>query len=398
MKMTLTQAIVDSGLKCPEGRRKIEIADSSGVKNMYIEVRAGSNEYTYYLRVRDKNGITRSLKLGTTSITSLTAAREAAKRIKAQMTLGHDVYGDRQKKADIPLYSAFFENSYEKFIADRKRSKARDKQHYELRLKPALGNLRLNEITLKRVTDMHAEAAQSGLSASSANGTVRVLRRSLNLAIQWGLYNGPNVCAKFPLFHEDNVVDNVPDDEQLARLLEVLRTDSNRAVCDIALALLMSAARLSEILRLRWSDVDLEKGVISIQATNTKTKRRRLCPANQVLVNLLKRQWTYGVHEYVFVNRETDAPYTTVFKAWDRIRKRAGLPRLRLHDLRHAALSYAARGGADIVTLAAWAGHQSFRTTARYLHAAPASLAAAADVVSMKTGGRGANGDSKPTT
>jgi hypothetical protein len=55
---------------------------------------------------------------------------------------------------------------------------------------------------------VHAAAANGGLSASTANGTVRVLRRSLNLAIQWGIYEGPNVCAKFLLFHEDNVVDS----------------------------------------------------------------------------------------------------------------------------------------------------------------------------------------------
>lgn len=387
MRMTLTQAIVDAGFTCPEGRRKIEIADSDGVKGMFIEVRAGCDDHTYYWRFRDRNRVTRVIRLGHTSTTSLSDARKAARERKARLTLGEDLHAERQAKAAIPLYSEYFEQTYEPFIALRKRSRKRDRQHYELRLKPTLANLRLNEITLRRVTEMHSEAARQGLSASTANGAIRVLRRSLNLAIQWGLYEGPNVCAKFPLFHEDNVVDNVPNDEELARLLEVLRTDRNRVVCDIALVALNSAARLSELLTLRWSDCDLERGVISIQATNTKTKKRRVCPANSVVLAVLKRQWTREVHEYVFVNKKTGAPYTTIGKAWDRIRKRAGLPRLRFHDLRHSALSYAARGGTDLATLSAWAGHQSFRTTARYLHVAPAALAAAANVVSTKISG-----------
>jgi len=392
--MTLTQSIIDSGLRCPEGRRKIEIADSDGVKGLLIELRAGCDFQTFYYRFRDRERKTRVIRLGHTSTMSLADARKEARARKARLTLGEDLQAERTAKAAVPLYRDFFKNSYEPFVALRKRSHARDRQHFELRLEPALGHIRLDQITLKLAHDIHDNAVRAGLSKSSANGTIRILRHSLNLGIQWGLYAGPNVCSKFPLFYEDNVVDNVPNDEELDRLLEVIRTDRNRLVADVALVALNTAMRMSELLQLQWSACDLENGVISIQATNTKTRKRRLCPANSVVVKVLKRQWTYGVHEYVFVNRETNAPYTAVFKAWDRIRNRAGLPRLRLHDLRHAALSYAARGGADIVTLAAWAGHQSFRTTARYLHAAPAALASAANVVSMKTGGKNAGGGS----
>jgi len=387
MKMTLTQSIVDSGLQCPEGKRKIEIADSDGVKGLFIEVRAGCDDHTIYLRFRDRNRSTRLIRLGRTSTISLADARKEARARKARLTLGEDLQAERTARAAVPSYRDFFKDTYEPYISLRKRSQSRDRQHFDLRLEPALGHLRLDQITLKGVQEMHSEAVRHGLSASTANGTVRILRHSLNLAIQWGLYKGPNVCSRFPLFHEDNVVDNVPNDAELDRLLEVLRTDRNRVVCDIALVALNSAARQSELFTLRWSDCDLEKGVISIKATNTKTKKRRVCPANSVVVEVLKRQWTHEVHEYVFVNKKTGAPYTTISKAWDRIRTRAGLPRLRFHDLRHSALSYAARGGTDLATLSAWAGHQSFRTTARYLHVAPAALAAAANVVSTKISG-----------
>jgi len=393
MKMTLTQSIVDSGLHCPDGKRKIEIADSDGVKSLFIEVRAGCDDQTFYYRFRDREQKTRVIRLGHTSTMSLADARREARARKARLTLGEDLQAERTARAAVPLYRDFFKDTYEPFVSLRKRSHARDRQHFKLRLEPALGHLRLDQITLKLAHDVHDNAVRAGLSKSSANGTIRILRHSLNLGIQWGLYAGPNVCSKFPLFHEDNVVDNVPNDEELDRLLEVLRTDRNRTVCDIALALINSAARLSEMLRLRWSDCDLPNEVISIQATNTKTRKRRICPANAVLRQVLERQWTYGKHEFVFVNKETNLPYVTIAKQWDRIRNCAGLPQLRLHDLRHAALSYAARGGVDLVTLATWAGHQNFRTTARYLHVPTISLSNAANVVSMKTGGGGPVGE-----
>jgi integrase len=387
MKMTLTQSIVDSGLQCPEGRRKIEISDSDGVRNMFVECRAGCDDHTYYVRYRDPTGTTRLVRLGRTSQISLADARREAKKKKAEITLGADPAAERAAKRAVPLYSDFFERTYMPYVTLRKRSFKRDRQHYDLRIKAALGNLRLDQVTRQRIQALHSAALEEGLAASSANGIIRVIRYSLNLAIQWGLYSGPNQASRIPMFHEDNIVNNVPDDAELKRLLEVLRTDSNRSICEIALVLLNSAGRLSEILQLKWSDCDLEKRVFTIRASNSKSKRLRNVPINDTAMEVLQSLWTRGVHEFVFVNRKTGQPYKHVGKVWCRIRKRAGLPKLRIHDLRHAACSYMSASGVELWTIATIAGHSNPKITTRYSHVPSAALASAMDVVSKKVTG-----------
>lgn len=395
MRMTLTQAIVDSGLRCPEGRRKIEVSDSDGVKNMFVECRQGCEDHTFYVRYRDPTGTTRLVRLGRTSQISLADARREAKKKKAEITLGADPRAEAKAKKAVPLYSDYFEQTYMPFVSLRKLSYKRDRQHYDLRIKPALGNLRLDQITRQRIQALHSSALEEGLAASSANGIIRVIRYSLNLAIQWGLYSGPNQASRIPMFFEDNIVNNVPNDEELGRLLEVLRTDSNKTVCQIALLALNTAARHGELLKLRWVDCDLEKRVITIRPATTKSKRQRKIPLNPVALEVLKGLWTRGVHEHVFVNRKTGKPYVYTRKAWVRIRKRAGLPRLRFHDLRHAACSYMSASGVELWTIATIAGHSDPKITTRYSHVPSTALANAMDVVSKKVTGEGSSTDNQ---
>jgi integrase len=132
----------------------------------------------------------------------------------------------------------------------------------------------------------------------------------------------------------------------------------------------------------------LEKRVLTVISSNSKNKRLRNVPINDVAFEVLQRVWTRGEHEYVFVNRRTGAPYTTIAKQWGRIRQRAGLPKLRIHDLRHTFCSYLSASGVDLWTIATLAGHAGgVKTTARYAHIPSKALANAANVMAMKISG-----------
>ena len=164
------------------------------------------------------------------------------------MTLGANLQSEAKAKKAIPLYSEFFEQRYLPYVFLRKRSAKRDKELYELRIKPAIGNLRLTQITRERIQALHSAVAEEGLAASTANHMSVLFGTRLNLAVEWGLLE-KNPASKIPLFHEDNVVNNLLDDAQLQSLLTVLRTDRNRTVCQIALFLMSTGARLSEALQ-----------------------------------------------------------------------------------------------------------------------------------------------------
>ena len=88
---------------------------------------------------------------------------------------------------------------------------------------------------------------------------------------------------------------------QLEGLLQVLRTDENRAVCRIALFLLSTGCRLNEALRATWGQVERERRVWRIPASNSKSKRMRSVPLNDSALEVLGELATEGRFEHVFV-------------------------------------------------------------------------------------------------
>jgi integrase len=149
-----------------------------------------------------------------------------------------------------------------------------------------------------------------------------------------------NPAERIPLLRVDNKRDHYMDDEQLTQLVTVLETDSARGVCQIALFLLSTGARLNEALQARWEQIDRANRVWRILASNSKSKRMRSVPLNDSALAILDEVGTEGRFSHVFINHRRRAadgtlgkPYSAVHKVWERLRVDAGLPHLRIHDL-----------------------------------------------------------------
>jgi integrase len=172
------------------------------------------------------------------------------------------------------------------------------------------------------------------------------------------------------------------DDEQLQRLLAVLKTDKNRAVCDIILFLLSTGARLNEALTARWALIDVQRRVWRIPATNSKSGKVRAVPLNDTALEVLSKQDTKDEFEYVFINRQTGHRFKTIQKAWDRLRKLALLEHVRIHDLRHQYASFLVNNGVTLYTTGQILGHSTPKVTQRYAHLSTATLQDAAATAS----------------
>lgn len=170
----------------------------------------------------------------------------------------------------------------------------------------------------------------------------------------------------------------------------MLRTDGNRPVCRIALFLLATGARLNEALSATWSHVDRDNRVWRIAATNSKSKRIRSIPLNDGALEVLAEVDTAGRFGHVFVNAETGKPYTTIAKVWERLRKEAWLPHLRLHDLRHSFASFLINNGRTLYEVQQILGHSDSKVTERYAHLSKKTLQDAADSASKVIKGAGA--------
>lgn len=170
---------------------------------------------------------------------------------------------------------------------------------------------------------------------------------------------------------------------QIGELLTVLRTDENRTVCNIAMFLLSTGCRLNEALQASWRQVDRANRVWRILAINSKSKRMRSVPLNDSALHVLDQLDTEGEFEQLFINRQTRLPYTTIMKVWERLRTKADLKHLRIHDLRHAYASLLVSSGRTLFEVQSILGHSDPKVTMRYSHLSTKALQEAANAASV---------------
>lgn len=378
----LTQQTITHDLRCPAGKTRIEFCDSE-VPGLYVEVRATNQDQgTFYLRYKDTNGKTCHQKIARTSETDVSEARKRAKLLKAEIALGANPRAEVRAQKSVPTLSEFFQQHYLPYVKPRKRSWKRDEELYRLRIADAFGAKRLNQITRHQIQSFHTSLLDGGLSPASCDHHVKLIKHAFNLAIDWGLLSDKNPAARVPLFNADNKVEHYLDDDALGKLLAVLRTDENRPVCLIALFLLSTGARLNEALSARWDQIDRPNRVWRISATNSKSKRMRSVPLNDAALHVLNQLDTEGKFDYLFINEQTEKPYTTIMKVWTRLRQKAGLPHLRIHDLRHQFASFLVNSGRTLYEVQSILGHSDAKVTQRYAHLSSKSLQEAANSAS----------------
>ena len=379
-----------SQLQCPAGKSRIEWCDID-VPGLYVLVSAVGKISTYFLRSKVA-GKTCHQKIGRTTEIDLAEARKRAKTLKAEIQLGADPRGEAKVKTGILTFDKLMEDHYLPYKQPRKRSYKRDEELYRLRLKGKFGHLRLNQITRQQVQLFHTQLLSEGLAAGSCDAHLRVFRHALNLAVEWNLIE-KNPIAGIKLFNHDNKVEHYMNDTELQQLLSVLHTDDNRTICRVAMWLLSTGARLNEALQATWSQIDQQNRVWRIPASTSKSGHIRSIPLNDSALDVLQKLDTKDKFDYLFVNLETEKPYTTIHKVWRRLRKKAGLPHLRIHDLRHQYASFLVNSGRTLYEVQQILGHSDPKVTMRYSHLSSKALQDAANSASVIIKGAMRNND-----
>jgi len=383
-KVNLTPQFIKQGLLCPPEKSVITYY-CLAVSGFAVNVSRGKPGRGLYRLQHKVNGKSAWHPLGSTDDMTLDQARAEALKFKEMKALAPKVSVPAVEAPKVmPTLNTFFKLHYLPYAKPRKRSWGRDEEMFRLRIGPVFGGMLLSEITRQAVQTFHAGLHDGGLSQATADHHVKVLRFMMNLAVEWDMLE-KNPIAGIRLFNPDNKVEMLLSEEELNRLVKVLETDRNRTICDVAIYLLSTGARLSEALSAKWEHIDLERRTWKVPATNAKSKKTRIVPINDSAALVLKRQRTSGKHMYVFVNPQTDKPYTTMMKVWDRLRKQAGLPTLRIHDLRHTFASLLVACDRTLYQVQTILGHSDPKVTMRYAKFKPADLVQAAGAASLLT-------------
>ena len=154
-------------------------------------------------------------------------------------------------------------------------------------------------------------------------------------------------------------------------------------VVAIVRLLMLTGCRFSEIAALEWDWIRGKRIHLPDSKSGPRTVVWLSSAARAVAVIDAIPRYSNDC-PYLFPSRPPTQPIDNIVFHWDRIRTEAGLPELRLHDLRHSWASVAAMNGVDMVTIAKLLGHALVETTERYVHLSDRSVADAADRVSNR--------------
>lgn len=377
-KATLTAAFCLNA-PCAPGKRKTDYWDTH-IQGWVLSVRESGGR-TYCLRFI-ANGRQRELKIGGFQDITFDQARKAARRLRSEVVLGGDPAGAKEDKKAIPTYAAL---SVQHLAHARTHMKSFDSLETIMRLHlvPRWGRQRLDEIKAQDVGKWLAEKTDEGMMLATAEKLRVMMGRSFELGRRWGIAgctNNPTRGIQRPKF--DNKRERFLTADEAGRLLKAAGESLNLQLRPIVALLLLTGARVSELLQAEWRNVDLTRRAWLIPVS--KTGKSRYVPLSQAAIDIIDQLPRFEGCPWLIPNPETKLPYVTIKHSWQTARKAARLNDLRIHDLRHSAASFMINSGVDLFAVGKVLGHADYKSTMRYSHLANETLLSAVEAGASK--------------
>ena len=240
---------------------------------------------------------------------------------------------------------------------------------------PYLRGLALSDITGVLIRSI-GEEKQKECSKATANRHLSLIRNILRRAVEWDWIDSVPAVREYS--EPEKRIRWLTRDE-VARLIRILPDHTK----DVVLFALSTGLRMSNILGLEWSQIDLGRRVAWIHPDQAKAKKAIGVPLSEEAIGVINRQ--IGKNER-FVFTYVGKPIKRVnTHAWEKALKKAGIKDFRFHDLRHTWASWHVQAGTPLHVLQELGGWNSYQMVQRYAHLAPEHLAEYADKISCVT-------------
>lgn len=379
---SLTQHQINQGaLRCPPNRQKIELClgDAPGLYALVTPT-----NQTWYFRHKNADGKTCHARIGAVQQVPLAEAKKQVTLLRSQVatvgTLKPQVAQDKSKSQ--LTFETFFNDYYYPYVVPRKRSHKRDKE-LAVRVIKAMGAKKLAAINRLMLTDFHRGLLEDDkLAPSHCDMHIRFIKHALQLAVDWSMLD-KNPASRFPMFNPDNRSNDFLTEAELKRFVQTVQNSENQVIANLILFMLSSGMRLTEAMTIKYADLNLENRTISIPASNNKSRRLKVIPMGDMAAQaILSQGATRGNSEFLWINPKTGDRYKNINKAFDVLRKKAGLPTFKIHGLRRTFATTLANAGTSINIIQQLLTHASPVTTDRYIRVAPGNLLAATQGVS----------------
>lgn len=318
-------------------------------------------------------------------------AREACKVLVGKLAAGDDL--DKPDQAGGPTVAVFFDRWLQDYAKHHRPGTWRhDLQLFDSHIRATLGRRPIRSVRPAHVRALHAKIAEAAAERSggpgpapkgstgaghrTANRMLQLLSILFNVAREWGVTTAENPTIGVRRFKEARRERYLQPDEAarffatLADRGTVENPGTTQDACDFIMLGLFTGARRSNLMAMRWADLSLDGALWTIPGDVTKTGRAYHVPLVPPAVAVLAARHQNAVPGYpwVFPANSASGHLVSFQKQWDHFRKRAGLPDLRFHDLRHTLASWQAIGGTSLAIIGKGLGHSSPNTTSRYAH------------------------------
>jgi integrase len=397
----ITKRVVD----CLEARSREFTVWDAQMPGFGVRVRpTGAKSYVVVYRAgAGRLAPVRRYTIGRTGKLTPEAARSRAKALLGEVANGRDPACEKTTERGTPTIDGLIDRFLNEHIGPKRKSgTAAFYRHILTKIvRPELGAAKADKLTRAQIAKLHAKLQRTPFQA---NRVLAVMGSMYAFAGRVGAVpEGTNPTRKIDKFKEHRR-ERFLTSEELERLGSAIREaetaglpwdvntgtpnarhlvkPSNRytkigpsAAAALRL-LLFTGCRLREILRLKWEHVDLERGVLFLADSKTGRKTVILnAPALAVLQSLDR------IGSYVVLGDDAEKPRSDLKRPWEAVSRHAGLPGVRLHDLRHTYASFGAGGGLGLPIIGKLLGHSQAATTARYAHLDNDPLRRAAEAI-----------------
>lgn len=302
-------------------------------------------------RKREKIGPNRKLAEAVLSKRKLEIAENRYLNVKSAHAISFEELAE--------LYLDYAKSNKRSWARDRLSLKTLGKEFDGLRAEQ-LDSFLIEKYKQKRLKDV---------SPATVNRELACLKHLYNKGIEWDKCGG-NPVRKVKFFKENNIRLRYLTTEEIKRLFR----NSPKHLKPILMVALETGMRRSEILNLKWDDIDFDQKIVFVR--NTKSGEPREIPISSGLANTLQDLKYKSV--YVFCNKD-GSPFGSVRKSFASAVKKSGIENFRFHDLRHTFASHLVMNGVDLVTVKELLGHKSLKMTLRYAHLSPGHKRSAID-------------------
>lgn len=366
----------------PPGKKKVNFYSDRDT-GLMIELSANGRA-AYYQRFTNEHGRLRAVRLGAVGEITLEQARKQGAKIRGRASLGEDPAETKREKRKTPTYGEYAPR-YLAHTATYQRSPETTEQYMRKHILPRWRKVLLSDIRQEDAALWLGEMAQKGLAPATIERARVVFSHSLKLALQWGVPGlTKNPVVGIPRPPLNNARERYLTSEEASRLRAAVEQSRNKQLKYIVGLLIHCGCRVSELLNAEWSHFDLDRRLWRV--AQSKSGKARFVPLSQGALDLIAELPRYKGCPYLIPNPKTLKPWVGIFMSWDTARKQAGMPDLRIHDLRHSAASFMAAAGIDLYTIGKVLGHANYKTTSRYAHLHSHQLIAAVEAGAAKLG------------